>query len=86
MVRSNILPGPGSGTSVSTDGGATFTRLLPAPFALGHGTNFGDPIVAPFVTKTATTFTVKPTDGLPGTIATIPGPPRMFGIELEEKF
>ena len=34
-----------SGTSVSTDGGATFTRLLPAPFALGHGTNFGDPIV-----------------------------------------
>jgi ABC-type sugar transport system substrate-binding protein len=34
--------------------------------------NLGDPIVAPFVTKTTTTFTVKPTDGLPGTIATTP--------------
>src|SRR5258708_26275155 len=31
--------------SVSVDGGQTFTRLLPAPFATGHGTNFGDPIV-----------------------------------------
>src|SRR5260370_6290562 len=34
-----------SGVSVSVDGGQTFTRLLPAPFATGHGTNFGDPIV-----------------------------------------
>src|SRR5215831_8893110 len=34
-----------SGVSVSTDGGSTFNRLLPAPFAVGHGTNFGDPIV-----------------------------------------
>ena len=34
-----------SGVSVSTDGGATFTRLLPAPFAMGHGRNYGDPIV-----------------------------------------
>src|SRR5262249_50020424 len=33
------------GVSVSFDGGNTFTRLLPAPFATGHGTNFGDPIV-----------------------------------------
>ncbi len=31
--------------SVSTDGGVTFTRLNPSPFATGHGTNFGDPIV-----------------------------------------
>lgn len=34
-----------SGVSVSTNGGVTFTRLLPAPFASGHGTNFGDPIL-----------------------------------------
>jgi hypothetical protein len=34
-----------SGTSYSLDGGATFTQILPPPFATGHGTNFGDPIV-----------------------------------------
>jgi|HubBroStandDraft_2_1064218.scaffolds.fasta_scaffold14911_3 hypothetical protein len=34
-----------SGTSYSTDGGATFTEILPPPFANGHGTNYGDPIV-----------------------------------------
>ncbi len=34
-----------SGVSVSFDGGQTFTRLRPAPFATGHGTNFGSPIV-----------------------------------------
>ena len=34
--------------------------------------NLGDPIVAPFVTKTAQNLTVKPVDGLPGTVATSP--------------
>ena len=34
-----------SGTSYSIDGGATFTQISPPPFASGHGTNFGDPIV-----------------------------------------
>ena len=34
-----------SGTSYSTDGGTTFTQISPPPFANGHGTNFGDPIV-----------------------------------------
>lgn len=34
-----------SGTSYSTDGGSTFTEILPPPFASGHGTNYGDPIV-----------------------------------------
>jgi hypothetical protein len=34
-----------SGTSYSTDGGTTFTQISPPPFASGHGTNFGDPIV-----------------------------------------
>ena len=34
-----------SGVSVSTDGGTTFRRLLPSPFATGHGINIGDPIV-----------------------------------------
>jgi hypothetical protein len=42
---SSASPSNYSGVSVSTDGGATFKRLLPAPFAIGHGTNFGDPIV-----------------------------------------
>src|SRR5215470_12888819 len=32
--------------------------------------NLGDPIVAPFVTKSAQTFSVKPVDGLPGTVTT----------------
>lgn len=31
--------------SYSTDGGATFTRLCPNPFGIGHGTNYGDPMV-----------------------------------------
>jgi ABC-type sugar transport system substrate-binding protein len=35
-------------------------------------TNLGDPIVAPFVTKTAQTFTVTPVDGLAGTVTTTP--------------
>ena len=34
--------------------------------------NLGDPIVAPFVTKTAQTLTVTPVDGLPGTVTTTP--------------
>ncbi len=34
-----------SGTSYSTDGGSTFTEIIPAPFSSGHGTNYGDPIV-----------------------------------------
>ena len=34
-----------SGVSVSTNHGATFKELIPPPFANGHGTNYGDPIV-----------------------------------------
>jgi hypothetical protein len=34
-----------SGTSYSIDGGVTFTQISPPPFASGHGTNYGDPIV-----------------------------------------
>jgi ABC-type sugar transport system substrate-binding protein len=34
--------------------------------------NLGDPIVAPFVTKTAQTLTVKPVDGLSGAVSTTP--------------
>src|SRR6266581_3418134 len=33
-----------SGASYSSNGGTTFTRLNPSPFASGHGTNFGDPV------------------------------------------
>jgi ABC-type sugar transport system substrate-binding protein len=35
-------------------------------------TNLGDPIVAPFVTKAATTLSVKPVDGLSGNVTTTP--------------
>src|SRR6266446_3651844 len=41
---SRTAPGNYSGGSFSSDGGATFTRLNPSPFATGHGTNFGDPV------------------------------------------
>ena len=34
--------------------------------------NLADPIVAPFVTKTATTYKIKPVDGLPATLTTTP--------------
>lgn len=34
-----------SGTSYSVDAGAHFKEILPPPFASGHATNFGDPIV-----------------------------------------
>jgi hypothetical protein len=34
-----------SGVSYSTDSGATFTEIEPPPFATGHGSNFGDPVV-----------------------------------------
>jgi len=42
---SRNAPSNYSGVSVSFDHGATFGRILPSPFASGHGTNFGDPIV-----------------------------------------
>lgn len=38
-------PSNSSGLSYSTDGGASFTRILPSPFSTGHGDNRGDPIV-----------------------------------------
>jgi ABC-type sugar transport system substrate-binding protein len=42
--------------------------------------NLGDPIVAPFVTKSAQTLTVKPVDGLPGTLTTTPvSSPQLWG-------
>lgn len=42
---SRDAPSNYSGVSTSTDGGSTFTRLLPSPFAAGHGTNYGDPLI-----------------------------------------
>jgi len=41
----NSAPSNYSGVSYSVNGGATFTRILPSPFATGHGTNYGDPTV-----------------------------------------
>jgi hypothetical protein len=34
-----------TGTSYSTDNGATFSQVLPPPFASGHGTNCGDQLL-----------------------------------------
>lgn len=34
-----------SGTSYSINGGKTFKEIQPPPFASGHGSNYGDPIV-----------------------------------------
>ena len=46
VVNYNDHYGSGySGVSYSTDGGTTFTEILPPPFDSGHGTNYGDPIV-----------------------------------------
>lgn len=42
--------------------------------------NLGDPIVAPFVTKTRQTFTVTPVDGLSGTVTSTPvSDPQLWG-------
>jgi hypothetical protein len=46
-----------SGASYSSDGGTTFTRLNPSPFASGHGTNFGDPVTL-YNTPTSTFFAI----------------------------
>src|SRR5947207_6078221 len=46
-----------SGASYSSDGGATWTRLNPSPFASGHGTNFGDPVTL-YNKPTSTFFAV----------------------------
>jgi hypothetical protein len=40
--------------------------------SFGGDSNLGDPIVPPFVTKSAQTFTVTPVDGLSGAVATTP--------------
>ncbi len=49
-------------------GGAATLQML----SYQGDSNLGDPIVAPFVTKTAQTFTVTPVDGLSGTVTTTP--------------
>ncbi|MDQ1394817.1 MAG: hypothetical protein QOG64_76, partial [Acidimicrobiaceae bacterium] len=62
---SATAPGNYSGLSRSTDSGHTFTRLNPSPFATGHGTNFGDPIIV-FNKKLATWFGGDLADGCGG--------------------
>src|SRR6266481_4041921 len=42
---SHSAPSCYAGISYSSDGGTTFTRILPCPLCSGHGTNFGDPVV-----------------------------------------
>jgi hypothetical protein len=47
-----------SGVSYSLNGGATWTRIRPSPFATGHGTNFGNPHVI-YNAKLGTWFVVS---------------------------
>src|SRR5580658_1328016 len=49
-------------------GGAPALQML----SYQGDSNLGDPIVAPFVTKTTQTLTVKPVDGLSGAVSTTP--------------
>ena len=51
-----------------TGGGAPQLQMV----SYAGDSNLGDPIVAPFVTKTARTLTVTPVDGLSGAVATTP--------------
>jgi ABC-type sugar transport system substrate-binding protein len=51
-----------------TGGGAPTLQTL----SFGGDTNLGDPIVAPFVTKTAQTFSVTPVDGQSGAVTSTP--------------
>jgi simple sugar transport system substrate-binding protein/ribose transport system substrate-binding protein len=52
----------------SPGGGAAALQMV----SYQGDSNLADPIVAPFVTKTAQTFNVKGVDGLPGSIKTTP--------------
>jgi hypothetical protein len=45
VLYNDFQPPAFSGISVSTDSGASFTRLRPSPFSTGHGSNSGDPVV-----------------------------------------
>jgi ABC-type sugar transport system substrate-binding protein len=49
-------------------GGAPMLQMV----SYAGDTNLGDPIVAPFVTKAAQTFTITPVDGQSGTVTTTP--------------
>jgi hypothetical protein len=53
------------GMSVSTNGGVSFTRLSPSPFASGHGNSFGDPFVV-YNPKLSTWFAGGLADGCGG--------------------
>src|ERR1051325_3290044 len=54
-----------AGISYSSDGGATFTRILPSPLCSGHGTNFGDPVLL-YSRPTSTFFAVDLATGCGG--------------------
>ena len=55
-------------TAGEPGGGAPTLAMV----SFGGDSNLGDPIVPPFVTKAAQTFTVTPIDGLSGAVATTP--------------
>jgi ABC-type sugar transport system substrate-binding protein len=55
-------------TAGQPGGGAPVLQMV----SYAGDSNLGDPIVAPFVTKTTQTLTVTPVDSLPGTVTTTP--------------
>jgi simple sugar transport system substrate-binding protein/ribose transport system substrate-binding protein len=55
-------------TAGEPGGGAPTLAMV----SFGGDSNLGDPIVPPFVTKSAQTYTVTPVDGLSGAVATTP--------------
>jgi ABC-type sugar transport system substrate-binding protein len=55
-------------TAGEPGGGAPTLQMV----SYAGDTNLGDPIVAPFVTKTALTFNITPVDGQSGAVATTP--------------
>ena len=62
---SHSAPSCYAGISYSSDGGATFTRILPCPLCSGHGSNFGDPVVL-YNKPTSTFFAIDIASGCGG--------------------
>ena len=70
LDRAHALPGRVQASAAGQAGGGA-PALMDVSYS--GDTNLADPIVAPFVTKTAQTLTVStPVDGLPATMTTTP--------------
>jgi ribose transport system substrate-binding protein len=69
-----------SATGVAVKAGEMGVGATLAPVTYRGDTNMGDPIVAPFVTKTKINFSLTPVDGQPATFASTPvNDPALWG-------